>query len=51
MSFDNSFLASLNFGYDHSDYRQRIVEAKEFLETKNLNDMYSDPEIVGYSLE
>jgi len=51
MSIDNSFLASLNFGYDHSDYRERIAEGKEFLETKNLNEMYSDPEIVGYNLK
>ena len=50
-SLDNSFITSLNFGYDHSDYRQRVELATDFLQTKNLNLMYADPDLVGYNLE
>ncbi len=49
--FDNSYLTSLNLGYDHSAYLKRILLAKEHLETYSLNELYADEEIVGYKLQ
>jgi len=51
MAWNNSALGNFNLGYDHGDYRERVNDVKEFLETKNLNQMYADPEIVGYTLD
>jgi len=52
ISWKNSLIASLNLGYDHGDYRERLdlPVAKHFLEKFNLIPLYQDEEMVGFSL-
>jgi hypothetical protein len=50
LDWKNSFIASLNLGYDHGDYLFRIIEAKEYLEEKSLNALYTDEDFVGYTI-
>lgn len=47
---DNSFLSSLNLGYDHGAYLKRIVLSRHYLENFSLNELYSDEDMVGYRL-
>ena len=50
VSYRNSFFNNLNIGYDHYAYRKRVNEGKTVIEKENLNDLYADPEIVGFFL-
>jgi len=50
-AYRNSLLANFNLSYDHGAYRKRIEKGKTKLESKNLNNMYNDPKIVGFKLE
>ncbi len=50
MKVSNSFPSSLNLGYDHSDYLERIVLAIDYLQKYSLNSLYMDEDFVGYDL-
>jgi hypothetical protein len=50
ISWRNSIVNSINLTYDHGDYRERVTEAKEYLETLCLNDMYADKFLVGFDI-
>lgn len=53
VSWDNSIIASLNLGYDHGDYRQRLDQpkTKAFLESlPNIAALYTDKDLVGFEL-
>ena len=50
ISWRNSVVNSLNLTYDHGDYRERVENAQEYLEGKDLNEMYADPDIVGFDI-
>jgi hypothetical protein len=44
----NSLITSLNFGYDHGDYRERVDKDQLFLVKYDLGDMYEDTTITGF---
>lgn len=48
-AWGNSFLTSLNFGYDHGEYRERVEKNQAFLETLDLNGLYNDADLTGFS--
>lgn len=50
-AWDNSVVASFNFGYDHGDYRERIDDAdnQAFLKQQDLNALYNDADRAGFS--
>ena len=50
-SLDNSYLMSLNLGYDHGAYLKRIYLARAYLEDFSLNQLYADEDVVGFQLE
>lgn len=50
-AYRNSHFAHFNLSNDHGGYRKRIEKGKTKLESKNLNNMYNDPKIVGFKLE
>lgn len=51
MAWSNNFVTNLNLGYDHGGYIDRIDNAKEELEQKNLAALYADEDFVGYKLQ
>jgi predicted lipase len=50
IAWGNSLITGFNIRYDHGEYRQRIAQSKEYLQTKNLNAMYLDSNLVGFTL-
>lgn len=48
-AWGNSLPNSLNLGYDHSDYRERIDKNQEYLESKDLNALYNNVDLTGFS--
>mmetsp|Transcript_14741 Transcript_14741/g.17159 ORF Transcript_14741/g.17159 Transcript_14741/m.17159 type:complete len:465 (-) Transcript_14741:1718-3112(-) len=52
ISWSNSVIASLNFGYDHSDQINRVRYANtiKFLQKISLNDLYNDDTVVGFKI-
>lgn len=52
ISWKNSIPASLNIGFDHIDYRERLdlPVAREFLEKYDLVSLYQNQDMVGYEL-
>jgi len=51
VAWSNSVFTNLNPRYDHGDYIKRILSNEKFLRTKNLNSMYADPKLVGFTLK
>jgi hypothetical protein len=47
----NNLLKSLNISYDHDigEYLKRAAAHKEILEKKDLNKLYGDEDMVGFS--
>jgi len=48
-AWGNSLPLSFNFGYDHSDYRERVEENKAYLEGQDLNELYNNMDLTGFS--
>jgi len=49
--WQNSLLTSLNLGYDHGDYRERVDKDKLFLIKHDLNGLYDDNAFTGFHLQ
>jgi len=49
-TWGNSLPVSLNIGYDHGDYRERIDANHAALEAVSLNDLYNNPDLTGFTL-
>ena len=49
----NFFFKNLNFSYDHSmgQYLKRVATHKEYLEKADLNKLYKDEDMVGFSIK
>ena len=47
--FRNSAMRSLNFKYDHGEYRERVWKDKEFFEKLDLDSLYKDKDLTGFS--
>jgi len=45
----NSAMRSLNFKYDHGEYRERVWKDKEFFEKLDLDSLYKDKDLTGFS--
>lgn len=50
-AWNNSLLTSFNLWYDHGDYRERIDENQGFLEQQDLNALYNDADLAGFTWE
>jgi hypothetical protein len=50
-AWGNSLPASLNTGYDHGDYRERVEENQESLMHQDLNALYNNVDLTGFSWE
>jgi hypothetical protein len=48
-TWNNSLFASLNFAYDHGDYREEVEKNKVALQKMDLNLLYADPDITGFT--
>lgn len=48
-TWSNSLFASFNVSYDHGDYRERVEQNKAFLEKMDLNLLYADSSLTGFS--
>eukprot|EP00980_Cylindrotheca_fusiformis_P010246 scaffold2277_cov137-Cylindrotheca_fusiformis.AAC.1 len=46
--WQNSLITSLNLGYDHADYRERVDKDQLSLVKYDLNDLYDDPTLTGF---
>lgn len=42
-------MRSLNFKYDHGEYRERVWKDKEFFEKLDLDSLYKDKDLTGFS--
>ena len=53
IAWKNSLPASLNLGYDHVDYSERLdlPRAREYLESLHFNSLYEDAERIGFELK
>ena len=49
-TWGNSVFASFNLSYDHGDYRERVEQNKEALEKMELNTLYGDEALTGFSV-
>jgi hypothetical protein len=45
----NSLITSFNLSYDHGEYRERVEENRAFLESLDVNKLYNDPSLTGFS--
>jgi len=50
-TWGNSLPASLNMGYDHGDYRERIESNRAALEAVDLNSLYKNVELTGFTMD
>lgn len=50
-TWSNSLPASLNMGYDHSDYRERIEANRAALEAIDLNSLYETAALTGFTVD
>jgi len=48
-AWGNSLPASFNLGYDHGEYRERVDDNQEYLESQDLNELYNDVDLAGFS--
>lgn len=48
-AWGNSLPNSLNLSYDHGDYRERIEKNQAYLKSKDLNALYNNVGLTGYS--
>jgi hypothetical protein len=48
-AWGNSLPNSLNLSYDHGDYRERVDMNRAYLESKDLNALYNNVDLTGYS--
>lgn len=46
--WQNSLITSMNLGYDHGDYRERVDKDQLSLVKYDLNDLYDDTELTGF---
>jgi hypothetical protein len=49
-SWNNSMVTSLNLGYDHTEYLERIMEAKHYLEKESVNALYANKKFIGFEV-
>jgi len=48
-TWKNSLLTNFDLIYDHGDYRERIELHEESLKELDLNELYADPSLTGWS--
>jgi hypothetical protein len=48
-AWGNSLITSFNLSYDHGEYRERVDENQAYLETQDLNELYNNADLTGFS--